>query len=544
MPAIILENISFSYSSKPLLENINLQVGEGERACLIGPNGCGKTTLLRIASQDLLPEPGQVKIEGANSEFFQIPAVEHFRGTVREYLDCALRPLRSIATQFQDATNQISQEVIAVQAEQRYDQLLSMMSGFDIWSLEARLTEVLARLGLGVLTGSGRDRSLSSMSPGERGRLQLAVTLIMKPEVLILDEPTNHLDARAIDFLVEIVNKWRGAVLMSSHDRAFIEDTATVIYDMDLALWNELAKATGSSRVTGLYPCAGTYSKYLAEKTSACRKHRELHTAQQAEKRLLRKHRQEAIKIARGGVRLASAEGKAKKFFSDRAAATAQRRMRNDDNRGERLNEKEVRRPRSYDLTFEFKQPATCTGVAVAARRATVAGRLAPLSFDLSYGEHLLVTGANGSGKSTLLNWIYRGQPPEGAQSSGTITGERRVGLVPQQLPQEGDPGFTATVWENGIGEAGKGVLHPSLWTKPIPELSAGNQRRAQITLALATSPSLLIIDEPTNYLDLEAIEALEEALHDWEGTLIVASHDRWLINHWQGRKGKLLNRH
>lgn len=544
MPAIILENISFSYSSKPLLENINLQVGEGERACLIGPNGCGKTTLLRIASQDLLPEQGKVKIEVTNTEFFQVPAIEHYRGSARDYLGCALRPLRNIATQFQDATNQISQEVIAVQAEQRYDQLLSLMSGFDIWSLEARLTEVLARLGLGVLTGSGRERSLNSLSPGERRRLQLAVTLIVRPEVLILDEPTNHLDARAIDFLVGTVNDWKGAVLMSSHDRAFIEDTATVIYDMDAAVWNELAKATASSQVTGLYRCAGTYSKYLAEKMSARRKHRELHTAQQAEKRLLRKHRQEASKIARGGVRLASAEGKAKKFFADRAAATAQRRMRNDDMRGERLSEKEVRKPRSYDLSFELNQPAASTGIAVAARNAAVSGRLAPLSFDLFYGEHLLVTGANGSGKSTLLTWIYRGQPPEGAKSSGSICAERKVGLVPQQLPQEGDPGFTATVWENGIGEVGKGVLHPSLWAKPIPELSAGNQRRAQIALALATSPSLLIIDEPTNYLDLQAMQALEEVLHDWEGTLIVASHDRWLINHWQGRKGKLLNRH
>lgn len=544
MPAIILENIFFSYSSKPLLENINLQVGEGERACLIGPNGCGKTTLLRIASQDLLPEQGKVKIVGTNTEFFQVPAIEHFSGSARDYLGCALRPLRNIATQFQDATNQISQEVIAVQAEQRYDQLLSLMSGFDIWSLEARLTEVLARLGLGVLTGSGRERSLNSLSPGERRRLQLAVTLIVRPEVLILDEPTNHLDARAIDFLVGTVNDWKGAVLMSSHDRAFIEDTATVIYDMDAAVWNELAKATASSQVTGLYRCAGTYSKYLAEKMSARRKHRELHTAQQAEKRLLRKHRQEASKIARGGVRLASAEGKAKKFFADRAAATAQRRMRNDDMRGERLSEKEVRKPRSYDLSFELNQPAASTGIAVAARNAAVSGRLAPLSFDLFYGEHLLVTGANGSGKSTLLTWIYRGQPPEGAKSSGSICAERKVGLVPQQLPQEGDPGFTATVWENGIGEVGKGVLHPSLWAKPIPELSAGNQRRAQIALALATSPSLLIIDEPTNYLDLQAMQALEEVLHDWEGTLIVASHDRWLINHWQGRKGKLLNRH
>lgn len=536
MPAIILENISFSYSSKPLLENINLQVGEGERACLIGPNGCGKTTLLRIASQDLLPEQGKVKIVGTNTEFFQVPAIEHYRGSARDYLECALCPLRNIATQFQDATNQISQGDSAVHAEQCYDRLLALMSCFDIWSLEVRLTEVLTRIGLGVLTGSGCDRSLSSMSPGERGRLQLAVTLIMKPEVLILDEPTNHLDARAIDFLVETVNKWRGAVLMSSHDRAFIEDTATVIYDMDVALWNELAKATGSSQVTGLYRCAGAYSKYLAEKTNARRKRRELHAAQQAEKRLLRKHRQEASKIARGGVRLASAEGKAKKFFADRAAATARRRMRNDDKRGEHLSNQEVRRPRSYDLSFELNQPAVSTGIAVAARRATVAGRLAPVSFDLSYGEHLLVTGANGSGKSTLLNWICSGQPPESTQSSGTITGERKVGLVPQQLPQEGDPGFTSPIWENGIGEAGKGVLHPSLWTKPIPELSAGNQRRAQIALALATSPALLIIDEPTNYLDLETMQALEEAMKAWTGTLVVASHDRWLINHWKSR--------
>ena len=315
MSAISLENISFSYSSKPLLENISLQVEKGERAFLVGRNGCGKTTLLRIASQDLLPEQGKVKVVGTNTEFFQVPAIEHFRGSARDYLECALCPLRNIATQFQDATNQISQGVSAVHAEQRYDRLLALMSCFDMWSLEARLTEVLARLGLRVLTGSGRDRSLSSMSPGERGRLQLAVTLIMKPEVLILDEPTNHLDARAIDFLVETVNKWRGAVLMSSHDRAFIEDTATVIYDMDVSVWNELAKATGSSRVTGLYRCAGAYSKYLAEKTSACRKHRDLHLAQQTEKWLLRKHRQEASKIARGGVRLASAEGKAKKFL-------------------------------------------------------------------------------------------------------------------------------------------------------------------------------------------------------------------------------------
>ena len=223
MSAINLSGVSKFYGNQPGLVNANLNLPNGGIVGLLGPNGCGKTTLLRIASQDLLPEQGQVKIEGENSEFFQVSAIEHFRGSARDYLDCALRPLRNIATQFEDATAELGKGVGNVQAERRYDQLLSLMSGFDIWSLEVRLTEVLARLGLRGLTGLGGERSLSSLSSGERGRLQLAVTLIMKPKVLILDEPTNHLDEGAISFLVDTVKNWTGAVLMSSHDRAFIE---------------------------------------------------------------------------------------------------------------------------------------------------------------------------------------------------------------------------------------------------------------------------------------------------------------------------------
>ena len=100
-----------------------------------------------------------------------------------------------------------------------------------------------------------------------------------------------------------------------------------------------------------------------------------------------------------------------------------------------------------------------------------------------------------------------------------------------------GDPGFTREVWTEGIGERGSGMLHPSMWRTRIDELSAGNQRRAQLALALHEAPSFLVIDEPTNYLDLDTVEALERALSEWTGTLIIASHDRWLIEHWAGRR-------
>lgn len=133
------------------------------------------------------------------------------------------------------------------------------MIAHDIWMLEARVAQVLAELGLEELTEARRNRSLNTLSPGQRGRLQLAATLIMKPEVLIMDEPTNHLDTEAVSFLTQTVNNWGGAVLMASHDRAFIEDTATVIYDMDVDAWNALAKADGSDGVVGLYRCAGDY---------------------------------------------------------------------------------------------------------------------------------------------------------------------------------------------------------------------------------------------------------------------------------------------
>ena len=135
-----------------------------------------------------------------------------------------------------------------------------------------------------------------------------------------------------------------------------------------------------------------------------------------------------------------------------------------------------------------------------------------------------------------MLQWIATAEPPEGVLSSGSITRKEPVTIVPQRLPMENDPGFTVDTWCNGVGELGKGVIHPAMWSTPIPELSAGNQRRAQLAVAISAHPTTLIVDEPTNYLDLDTIESLERALRDWPGTLIIASHDRWLIEHWQGR--------
>lgn len=530
MPDIFLDSISFSFGSRLILDRVSLHVSNGERAFLIGPNGVGKSTLLRILTGDLTPDTGRI-VPGPVPQ--HVPDPERFDGSVAQFLDSVLKPFNELLTRFHQAT-----EAMAAGDTHRaleFDQLLARLNALDVWSLDARVNETLAGLGLVDFIGAGKNRMMHALSPGQRARLKLAALLMVRPEVLILDEPTNHLDREAADFLSRVVTNWGGPVLVTSHDRSFIESTATVIYDMDITVWKELARADGET-IVGVYRNAGNYTDYLTAKTIARAKHQQIHSAQQAEKRDLHEHRRESMKIARGGVRVETAARKEKKFFTDRAAATSVKRTRNDDVRLERLSQREVRKPRHYGLTFPPYKSDPGSGLAVSLRDVTVAGRLAPVTFDLGRGEHLLVTGANGAGKSTLLNWIATGSAPTGTVKSGTMTRDEPVGVVPQTLPNASSAGFGTERGQSGIGEAGKGILHPSMWSIPVADLSAGNQRRAQFAVALATNPAVLIIDEPTNYLDLETMDALEDALRDWRGTLIIASHDRWLIEHWHGR--------
>ena len=557
MPAITLTDLSFSYTAEPLLNDLSLRVGDGERACLIGPNGCGKTTLLSLVTGDLMPDAGTVSVTGLGGDpgaaMRRAPDVLAMAGTVADYLDAATAPVRRLTTRFEevtaalaepaaatDATSDHAVEAAARRLAREYDDLLAAMETADVWTLDARIEETLAGLGLAAITGArGRARNLSTLSPGQRGRLELAATILASPAVLVLDEPTNHLDDDAARYLASLLRDFTGPVLLASHDRAFLDEVATVLLDLDTAPWQALLTAGGGGRLPGVRRCAGTYSDYLVLKAAAREGHAALHAAQQDDKRSIRAHRRLSEDIAAGGVRLKEAQGVEKKFFADRASKTSVRRTRSDDQKLEVLTAHEVRKPREYRLHLDLPDVGPAGGVAVAARGACVFGRLAPVTLDLRAGEHLLLTGPNGAGKSTLLRWIATGRPPTD-DATGMIDIGGRLAVVPQRLPQPGDPGLDAETWEAGIWETGTGVLHPAFWNRPVGELSAGNQRRVQLALAVAARPEVLVVDEPTNYLDLDTLEVLEAALAGWDGTLLVASHDRWLIEHWDGQRLEL----
>lgn len=547
MPAITLTDLTFSYTADPLLEAVSFSVVNGERACLIGPNGCGKSTLLSLVTGDLVPRRGSAEITGIKGEaagLRRAPDVHAMTGTVGDCLDAATAPIRTLSARFEEVNAALASGPSP--AEERrlsreFDELLVHMEAAEAWSLDVRIETTLAGLGLSIIAGkNGRARDLATLSPGQRGRLELAATLLASPSVLVLDEPTNHLDAEAARYLSALLKAFEGPILFASHDRAFIDETATVLLDLDTAPWQALLTATGQAPLAGVHRCAGGYADYLERKAKARAGHAKLHAAQQEEKKSIRVHRRSAEDIQKGGIRLKEATPFQRKFFADRASKTMTRRTRNDDRKMEALESREVRKPREYLLSMDLPPVREANAsVAVAIRNTTVPGRLAPITLDVRTGEHLLLTGPNGAGKSTLLRWIARGTAPT-ADSTGSIDLDGRLALVPQRLPEMGDPGLDAKTWESGIGEIGAGILHPSMWARPVGELSAGNQRRVQLALAVAAAPEILIVDEPTNYLDLDSIEALEKALAEWNGTLLVASHDRWLLEHWAGEKIEL----
>lgn len=565
MSTIVFSHVFFSYGTLPVLTNVSFTCGPADHLVVIGPNGIGKSTLLGLASGTLQPDSGTVTApfpsppelsppdhhSGAaqSSQGSPPPSVSPLAGdresrTVAQLIDAATSGIRGLAARFDFLTEHLARDP-SPDDEAEYDRVLAAMIARDAWTIDTRLEQTLEALDLGGLDCS---RPLASLSPGQRARLRLALTLVDRPEALVLDEPTNHLDTDGREHLAHTIDDWQGPVLMTSHDRAFIERTATALLDLDPTPWRAVAISKGEPADFGAYRVGGSYSDYLRDKAAARSRHTAIHADQQAEKRRLVSHQRDSTVVGHARFKPRTEIRMAQKYYADRAQTVSKRRINDDSRRLSVLAAHEVPKPRYDQGEFSFPHPMRTTtggtsphphamGIALAVRGASVEGRLAPTSFEARYGEHLLVAGPNGSGKTTLLEWIARGAP---SGAHGCIDATSRVVLVPQVLPRPGDPLIPENAWYLGIGEAGKGFVPPAAWNRPLGELSAGNQRRAQLAFAARTDAQILVIDEPTNYLDLNALESLEEAMREWEGTLVISTHDEWLITRWWGRLHRL----
>jgi ATP-binding cassette subfamily F protein uup len=470
MPIVRLDKVSLSFGRKPLLDAVDLQIRRGERVCLLGRNGEGKSSLLQLITRQIVPDSGEVWVRpGAR--------------------------VASLAQEVSPASDALVREVV--------------MSGFGPgsaepgdWQAELQADQVISRLQL------DRDASMGALSGGWRRRVMLGRALVAHPNLLLLDEPTNHLDIDAITWLEEMMLDFDGALLFISHDRAFVRRLATRIVELD------------RGRLRG-WP--GSYDEYVVQKRAALEV--EARHAALFDKKLA----QEEAWIRQGvEARRTRNEG--------RVRALKQLRLQRSERR-ERVGQVEIRTQEaapSGKLVFEASHLTHGFGA------ATV---IEDFSARIMRGDRVGIVGPNGCGKTTLIKLLVGEIEP----GSGTV--RRGTGLLPAYFDQQREQlDLSASIMDNVTGGSGDTVtidgqprhvsgylrdflFPPERLLAPVSMLSGGERNRLLLARLFARPSNLLVMDEPTNDLDVETLELLEEMVATYAGTLLLVSHDRAFLD-------------
>ncbi|WP_446665904.1 ABC-F family ATP-binding cassette domain-containing protein [Flexivirga sp. B27] len=511
-----ISDLVVSYADRRVLDGVSLSVIPGATVGLVGENGSGKSTLMRVVAGLHDADGGEVRIPEDAGYFSQDSGLDP-SATIAEVMYAALAPLHQGIERLESLAARLDDDP---DAAADYARLLDWAILHDAWDADRRAEVAAHRLGLGTLD---RERTVGSMSGGERSRLALAALLTRRPEVLLLDEPTNHLDDDALDFLEQELNSTGSATLVASHDRVFLDRVCTSIVDLDPSHFGT------DGRGGRLF--SGNFSDYLAAKQASRDRWQEEFEAQQDELNSLRA----ATRTTNTDIAHNRGPRDNDKFIyafkGHRVQATVSRRRRNAEQRIELLERERIPKP---PAVMEFSGSFDRQPIAnVLLRDVVVPGRLRCERLDVAPGEHLLVTGINGAGKSTLLDVIAGRCTP----ATGDVqVRARQVGLLTQDVSLP-DPSATAAALFEGtdarISLSSLGLLHPRDHSRPVGDLSLGQQRRVELALLIARQPDLLLLDEPTNHLSLALVDELEQALDASPVTVILASHDRWIRRRW-----------
>ncbi|MEX4589597.1 ABC transporter ATP-binding protein [Haemophilus influenzae] len=501
MALISLTNGYLSFSDAPLLDHAELHIEPNERVCLVGRNGTGKSTLLKIIAGDVLMDDGKIQYEKdlVVSRLEQDPP-RNAQGNIFDYVAEGVGHLTDLLKEYHH---------ISVQLEENYgDQILSQLEQVqaklehaDGWRFENKINEVLLKLGLNPNT------KLSALSGGWLRKAALARALVCDPDVLLLDEPTNHLDVEAIEWLENFLLDFQGSIVFISHDRSFIRKMATRIVDLD----------RGQLRS---YP--GNYDLYLTTKEENLRV--EALQNELFDKRLA----QEEVWIRQGiKARRTRNEGRVR----------ALKAMRE-----ERRQRREVMGTAKLQLDTSSRSGKTVFEMEDVSYEIAGKTLLKDFSTTILRGDKIALVGANGCGKTTFIKLLLGEiQPTSGKIRCGTkleiaYFDQYRADLDPEKTVMDNVADGKQDIEINGVKRHVLGYLQDFLFPPkramtPVKALSGGERNRLLLAKLLLKPNNLLILDEPTNDLDVETLELLEEILTDYQGTLLIVSHDRQFID-------------
>jgi macrolide transport system ATP-binding/permease protein len=521
LSALVARDISKAYGDRVVLDGVDLLATPGQPLGLVGENGAGKSTLLRIVAGREEPDAGSVDRPTELGYLGQEP--EFASGAaVGDVLDAALAPLHDAVGRLEALSHRLDEPA----AVDEYDALLGWATLHEAWDADRRAETAAARLGLGRIE---RDRPVAAMSGGQRSRLALAALVARRPACVLLDEPTNHLDDQAMDLLEDFLRSLPGVVVVATHDRAFLDAVCAAVVDLDPAHLG--VDGEGGNRYTG------GYTDYLAAKRDARRRWQEAFEAQQEELDELRRATRTTARQVAHNRPPRDADKFIYQFKGHNVARTISRRVRDAERRIEVLERQRVPKPPA-PLSFRgvLAPQRGPEGMAVTVRDLQVERRLDVPRLDVPTGGRLLVTGANGSGKSTLLK-VLAGEL--GSFPAHVSVTARRVAHLPQDVVFTRPERTPHEVYDAATGSpvplGDLGLLHPRELSRPVGVLSVGQQRRLALAILVARRPDLVLLDEPTNHISLTLADELEESLQQSPGTVVVASHDRWLRKRWTG---------
>ncbi|WP_081238720.1 ABC-F family ATP-binding cassette domain-containing protein [Streptomyces viridosporus] len=524
---LVAKNLAAGHGDHSLFTGLDLVVAPGDVIGLVGANGAGKSTLLRLLAGLTAPEQGELRLSPPTATVGHLPQEPERRPgeTVREFL-----ARRTGVAEAQRTLDEATEALVAGApgADDAYAAALERWLSLGGADLDERAEEVADSLGLAV----GPDRPMTALSGGQAARAGLASLLLSRYDVFLLDEPTNDLDLDGLERLERFVGGLRAGTVVVSHDREFLTRTVTKVLELDLA-----------QRRINLY--GGGYAAYLEEREVARRHARDAYEEYAGKKAALQDRAQMQRAWMDKGVKNARRKAggdndKIGRKFRSEASEKQAAKARQTQRMIKRLEVVEEPR-KEWELRMEIAA-APRSGAVVATLRDAEVRRggfvLGPVSLQIDWADRVAVTGANGAGKSTLLGALLGRVPLDAGHAAlgpGVLLGEvdqaRALFHGPQALLDAFRPAVPDLEPADIRTLLAKFGLKADHVLRPAATLSPGERTRAALALLQGRGVNLLVLDEPTNHLDLPAIEQLEDALDAYEGTLLLVTHDRRMLD-------------